>query len=443
MRRMFIALAAGLIATTVLPLSPSAAPETGGVAAVDPVSAVPSSWTLGGVVLLARHGLRAPQSPIPCRGADDINCMNSQSQRPWPSFGVAAGNLLPHGYEAARVLGAYFRTRYAAAGLLPEQACPEGGNAALLYADDERTAMTAGGLADGMLPGCAVEIEVDENAYEPQDESCVADPKTTRDAAAAFVGGSWSALAKGDLKGPIAAMDAVVGRYSKAFCAELGLPGDCSLADARATRTNPGPIQLASTPSELFLMEYGGDFAKPDVAWGKLERATGRSLPDALEFVNRTHALYFAATNMPKQIASPAGSKSLNSVVTALEELASEHDEPDTNFFVYVSHDNYLLNIAGMLGLAWQLDGYAPLQVPPGGAIAFELWRTAGGRPMVRIVYFAQTAQQLRALSVLDEHHPPATEVLEVAGCDGPHGACPWSRFLAIARGAIEPQCTE
>ena len=445
MRSTLLPLAAALAATfaavpAVVPLPSLAAPAAEAAGSIPPV---PSSWTLEGVVMFARHGLRAPLSPIPCAGPTDIDCMNAQSQRPWPSFGVAVGDLLPQGYDAARALGAYFRQHYAAAGLLPATGCPTTAEAAAFYADDERTAVTGGGLADGMVPDCDVAFTVDDDVYEPENPSCVTDPKTAREASATFVGGSWAALAEGDMKGPIAATAAVVGRFSDAMCRSLGLPAGCTLADARANRTNPGPIALASTPSELFLMEYGGGFALRDVAWGRLSAATDRSLPKALEYVNRLHALYFAASNMPAPIASPAGSKALAQILDTLDGMVTTPAGSAPRVVIYAGHDGALLNIAGLLGFTWTLEGYAPYQVPPGGAIAFELWRTAGGRAMIRTVYFAQTPQQLRTVATLGESNPPTTALLEVAGCEGRHGACPWKTFDAIATAALDQNCTD
>jgi 4-phytase/acid phosphatase len=404
---------------------------------------VPSSWTLAGVVMFARHGLRAPQSPVLCSDPKQANCMNAQSARPWPSFGVGAGNLLPQGYDRSRVLGAFLRKHYAGMGLLPRQGCPTAMYAVALFADDERTAMTAGGLADGMAPDCAVATTTDSDIYTPEEKACTnLDPKMVREAAAAFVGGSWADVANGEMRQPIAAMDAIVGRYSDVACKGLGLPEGCSIASGRATRTHPGAIDLASTPAELFLMEYGAGFPTSDVAWGRLEKITGRSLPKALEFVNRLHALDFAAYNMPIEIASPMGSKALDNIVSTLDEMVTRPHKLMSKFVIFVGHDNTILNIAGMLGFKWQLEGYAPYQVPPGGAIAFELWWTRGGDAMVRSVYFAQTPRQLRTGSPLGGSNPPAKTLLPVAGCDGPAGACLWAKFRSIAEAALNRLCT-
>jgi 4-phytase/acid phosphatase len=94
-----------------------------------------------------------------------------------------------------------------------------------------------------------------------------------------------------------------------------------------------------------------------------------------------------------------------------------------------------------MLGLSWQLEGYARYQVPPGGAIAFELWRTPAGPLATRLVYFAQTIEQLHANPPLTSASPPAAEILPIGGCKGDGGTCAFADFTTLAGRAIEPAC--
>lgn len=41
---------------------------------------------------------------------------------------------------------------------------------------------------------------------------------------------------------------------------------------------------------------------------------------------------------------------------------------------VFVGHDTNIANIGGMLGLHWQLPGYAPDEIPPASALVLTLW---------------------------------------------------------------------
>lgn len=61
-----------------------------------------------------------------------------------------------------------------------------------------------------------------------------------------------------------------------------------------------------------------------------------------------------------------------------------------------VAHDTNIVSIAGALGLSWLVDGRRD-DTPPGGALVFELWMSAGSSEYsVRTFYMAQTLEQMR-----------------------------------------------
>ncbi|MFG1423342.1 histidine-type phosphatase [Roseixanthobacter liquoris] len=397
----------------------------------------PAGARLQGVVLLSRHGLRGPTKATRCNagpGAGD--CFDALASRPWPAD-VAAGHLLPEGYGRVTRLGRFYRTHYAALGLLAGAACPPRGAVAFTADTSERTIVTAGAVMDAMFPGCALPgWTIDAAVYKGP--SCGFDPALAARAAQAMAGGSWAAAAAGELRAPLAAMDAALGPFSDAGCAAHGATAPCSLASIPVSAEAPGPIALATAPSEQFLMQYAAGHPSDQVAWGGLEAAAGRPLPAALTFVNAIHAFYDRAAHMPKYQAVKKGSPVLSVVLDALEATAGGGPALQ----VFASHDDLILNLAGMLDLTWQLEGYQPEQVPPGGAIAFELWRGADGETMVRLVYFAQTLAQMHADAALSDAAPPAVALLPLPACAGGRdGLCPFPRFRQIARAAIDPAC--
>ena len=410
------------------------------LAAVTPPRAetpAPDGWTLQGVVLYGRHSLRSPTKPVLCLDADDTACMNNVGQRPWPDFGVVAGNLLPQAYPRVRALGAYFRSHYAEQGLVPAAGCPATRQAATLYSDDERTTMTAGAFADGFAAGCAAPIHADAATYSGG-AACAIDREAEAAAALAFVGGSWRNRAEGDLARPLAVMNEVLGPFAPGGCARSGLEPGCSIATADPAKA----IAMASTPAEQILFEYAAGYPDAEVGWGRLAGAAGLPLGAAVSEVNAIHALSLAATNMPPAIGARPGSKSLSLVLHALERFATKPEAEPAPVVAFFSHDTLILHLAGMLGLDWTLESYNPHQIPPGGVIAFELWKTPAGDLRVRSVYRAQTIEQLREARPLGADDPPTTSVMAIKGCAMADGACPWSEFAAIAEAAIDPACT-
>jgi len=186
-------------------------------------------------------------------------------------------------------------------------------------------------------------------------------------------------------------------------------------------------------------MQYGGGMPAGEIGWGRLTEAAGEPLGQAVTTVIATHALYDGAIEMPLYQAAKLGSQTLTVVKDELDDIAAGKGAP---FRFLASHDNYILNIGGMLGLSWNLESYHPFQIPPGGSVAFELWRNPEGARFVRLVYRAQTLDQLRDNTTLDVDHPPAAQVMVPAKCEGAvAGACPLATFQSLVASAIEPAC--
>jgi 4-phytase/acid phosphatase len=102
---------------------------------------------LQAVIVLMRHGVRAPIESETRSGA-----YNAQA---WPAWPVAPGVLTPHGTEALRLLGEFYRVRYAS--LLPAGSCEQ----TKMYVEantTQRTIASAKAVLSGLTPKCAVEV---------------------------------------------------------------------------------------------------------------------------------------------------------------------------------------------------------------------------------------------------------------------------------------------
>jgi 4-phytase/acid phosphatase len=90
------------------------------------------------------------------------------------------------------------------------------------------------------------------------------------------------------------------------------------------------------------------------------------------------------------------------------------------------------------------IPGYTPDDASPGGALAFELLRERpGGTRYVRVAYYAQTLDQMRAQTQFSFADLAARAEINVPGCtgDGPANLCPLPRFLEIASATIDRAC--
>jgi 4-phytase / acid phosphatase len=397
------------------------------------------------VVILTRHGVRSPTWAI--------SELNAYSGEPWPDWGVAPGNLTPHGSKLMTMFGSYYRLYLASAGLLHPAGCEDAGHVYIRADIGSRTRETGRALATGMMPGCDVDVQSASSAedllFSPL--SGVAKPD--------------GALAAASISGRIGANpSALAGLYRQAFgtlrevlfgCApatpcppeeKLGkrsvLEQPSSVEESQGDHAADlrGPLRIGSTLSEDFLLEYVNGIEGKDLGWGRLD--AGKLLE-----IMRLHAAYADLARQTPYIARLKGSNLLSHVLHSLEQAASNSSVTGSlgkvgdRVLIIVGHDANISNIAGMLGISWLLDGYEPNDTPPGGALVFELWQQPEGEMAVSTSYIAQSLEQMRKTTPLTLESPPLKSPIFVPGCSTADQkmTCPWKAFQRTIESAIDP----
>lgn len=398
--------------------------------------AVKSSDELQFVVYLNRHGVRSPTGK-PAQ-------YNPYSAAPWPEWSLPPGHLTDHGYKLMTIFGSYDRARLAADGLLAPTGCTDAGHITILADSDQRTRETGKAIAEGMLPGCAVDVHaLPEGANDPLFHPPLPEDMSrelARTAVAGRIGGDPNNLTAA-YRPQLAALDQIL-----AGCGHATAPARTSLFDVPATLAagkgdHPielkGPLSVASTLSENLLLEYTEGMKPPELAWGCMDEPTLRNLMQlhaaAADFAQRTPV-----------IARMYASNLLDSIAKAIEQSAEARPvqgapgKPGDRVLFLVGHDTNIASVAGALGLTWIIDGRRD-DTPPGGALAFELWRSASGHYSVCVYYTAQTLNQMRDLTVLSLSSPPARVPVFVPGCSLQNQSCDLESFSSAVRGAINP----
>src|SRR5215472_6941712 len=98
-------------------------------------AALQAQMSLKYAVIVSRHGVRSPTQ------ANEQ--LSQYTADPWPDWGVAPGELTPHGRDLMKVFGAYDRDWFASRGLLPAAGC-DAAKTVAFYADNgQRTVETA------------------------------------------------------------------------------------------------------------------------------------------------------------------------------------------------------------------------------------------------------------------------------------------------------------
>lgn len=386
-------------------------------------------------VVLSRHGVRSPTW--------EPERLNGYSSAAWPGWGVAPGELTPHGRELMKTMGGFYREYFSAllqqselqSSELKQSDCA---HQVYLRADSaQRTLETARALAEGIVPGCKAEIHANpEGEKDPLFDgsgsgTAKIDPQRALAAVAGRLGPDPRAILAAH-RTALDTLDRLLNGTGKAAHSIFDEP--FALTADRGTVGMTGPLSLASTLSEDLLLEYTDGMSGSKLGWGRLT-------PENLQEVMSLHTAYAELMRRTPYLARVRGSNLLSYVVKAMEQAASGKGQQ--SLLVISGHDTNLSNVSGMLGLSWLLPGYQADDAPPGGALVFSLWKSRGGYS-VRLQFMAQTPDQMHNGTALSKAHPPAIANVFVPGCSsGAEGyPCSLEEFRDVAAKAILPGFT-
>jgi len=394
------------------------------------------------VVIVSRHGVRSPT------GKTDQ--LNKYSREPWPAWSVPPGYLTAHGAQLMTLFGAYDRELLAAEGLLAPSGCGNATQIRVVADSDQRTRETGKSLAAGLAPGCAIDVTTQpEGTQDPLFHSLAAgvgqpDKQLATAAVSGRIGANPQGIAEAYRPQFQALEDVLLACKSSEKCAAGGTPAPASLFDIPASLA-PGkgdhlvelrsPLSIASTMAEDLLLEYTEGMDAAHVGWGRVDSNKLRELV-------QLHTASEDIVQRTPYIARAQSSNLLFHVVQSIKQAVSDAPVPGAlthrgdRLLVVVGHDTNLANISGALELSWLIDGRRD-DTPPGGALAFELWKRHGtDEYFVKTFYQAQTFEQMRNATPLSVANPPERVPVFVPGCGQADGSCSWEDFQKVVAAA-------
>lgn len=396
-------------------------------------SATPgSSADLQYVVILSRHGVRPPISKP--------GEIDKYSAAPWPQWEVKPGYLTPHGFELMKIFGAWDRTRFAGQGLFAPAGCADAAHVTILADSDERTRETGKALAEGMFPGCSIQVHArPEGVPDPLFRGGKGDAALAAAAIAGRLGGDASNLTEA-FRPQLTALDQVLAGCGKiqptntSRTSIFSVPASIGQGPGYSGILH-GPVSSGSTLVENLLLEYTD--GKSDVGWGCVDGAKLRALMQidtaSWEYGVRTPAVARTyASGLLEHI-----EKSMEQDLTG-KPVDGALGNPGDRMLLLVGHDTNIASVSGMLGIDWIVDGRVN-DTAPGGALLFEIWRCrTDGRRFIRLEYTAQTLEQMRESQPLSPANPPATLPIFIPGCSGPDMSCTWEGFASAVRSTLQ-----
>lgn len=400
------------------------------------------------IIIYGRHSVRAPTAS-PAQYA-------LLSPRPYPDFGVSTGYLTVHGQQAEVQLGTYFHDYLVAEGLLTGNGSSDLANSYFRANSIQRSNITAQMFGQGLIPGVTIPVHsynlgTPDPVFDPISANVVSVDATRAASEVQQIYNSGTAL-------------------SAAYSSEFSLARSVIFNYPNGTEPPPAappgvldaavqPIPLTASTSGLatglvvdlggltdtegaldpFVMEYADGMALSDVAWGSLS-------VDALSQTLRLAVLDQTIAMKPPYLDQVQSSNGAAHVLRSMKQavisqaIPGAFSQPSDNVLVVISSDAYIEGLAGLLDLHWQLPGYQPDFVPPGGALVFEVRQSLDtGEFLVRVYFTAQSLDQLRNLTPLSLETPPETTQLLVPGGSKPGRSfdVPFATFQKLMNDAI------
>jgi len=374
---------------------------------------------------------------------------------PWPTWREGRGELTEHGKRLATLMGRYYRDYVAAQGIVSAGGCPKRGDV-YVYADLlQRTKVTAQGFIDGLAPGCHEDFQYRKNGdidplFHPVDGGvCKLDAVAAQTAVLARVDGNFANVLDRQREA-LSVLQSTLRSPKPSLCAASALAAGCSLEQlptALVTASNgksvnlSGALAIASTVSEIFLLEYTDARPASEVAWGRAD------LPRIQQML-ALHDAAFDLTQRTPYLARLLGSALLSRVAATLTGrtvagVTPDPAERDARVAIYVGHDTNLANLGGMLDASWALPGWQVNETPPAGAMIFELRETRDGEQRIYVSFAAQSAEQMRNATPLTLDNPPQRVPIRIAACsaNATDSGCSVDGFVNAVASAVMPSC--
>ncbi len=397
-------------------------------------------------VILTRHGVRSP-----IKSAEELSTFSSE---PWPVWGVPSGDLTPQGRKLMELLGAYYRGYFSINGLLSLNGCEDADRIHIRADVDARTRETGRALASGMMPGCTLEVHVVSGKDDPLFSPLLAgigepDRALAVAAIAGRIGGNPTAFLATYRYAFYKLREVLFGCAPFIPCPAEKQSGKLVLLDQPSTVVAlkgghaadiQGPLKIGSNLSEALLLEYANGMEGKDLGWGRLTRVK-------LLEIMRIHEAYADLARQTPYVARVQASNLLSHILRSMAQAASgttlsgSLGKSGDRVLIIAGHETNLSNLGGMLGIEWLLDGYQPMETPPGGALVFELWQQGTGAFVVNTYFIAQSLEQMRKVLPLSLNSPPLKAPIFLPGCSRGDGnmTCTWEEFQRTINNAVDP----
>ncbi len=380
-------------------------------------------YTLEKVVILSRHGLRAPLST-------PGSTLSKVTPYEWTAWDVDASHLTKKGMRLEVNFGQYISQWLDQNGIKTTKLSEE---EALVYSNSlQRTIATGQALVAGMFPGTDIkpihkmEVGKFDPVFNPQirtsDEAMLKDYLSKMDLD----------KANKDLSEAYKLLSRVIDYKNSELCLKEKKCnftedlGKITLAKDKEPSVT-GVIRTGTQIADALLLQYyeGGPANK--IVNGNIK--TDREWKLINDVKNVYGDILFASKDSSKHIAKPL-----------LEYMDSEFLNEKRKVAVLIGHDSNAASVLAALEVKPYVLEKQHETTPIGSKIFFEVWKNnKTNERKVKVEYVYQTTNQIRNGETLSLKNKPMHKTLELTKCPiDKDGYCPFATFDSIVKDIVK-----
>ncbi|MEX2941150.1 bifunctional glucose-1-phosphatase/inositol phosphatase [Serratia fonticola] len=382
----------------------------------DVSSASEVDYELKQVLIVSRHGLRAPL-------VDGATMIIDATPYQWPKWDTKGGLLTTKGGALEVFMGSYFSNWLNQEKLLSKDNCPSDRDLYVYANVMSRTLATGQFFSTGAYPGCDIKIhhQSDMTAKDPlfyqsiKDDGKEFNQRGTQQVNT-FLNGQ-------DLLPSYEKLERVIDYRNSTDCKVHKLC-DLSKQDNSVELVYgkepamPGGLYKSFLMIDAFMLQDYEGFPKQQVAWGNI-----KSEEDWKSLAKLRNTYIEAAYLQPMVVQ--------NIIRPMLKNINDILKGNNSKVSVLVGHDTTVGPILAAMNFnEYQLPGQYE-KTPIGGKIVFQRWLDKKtNQDLLKVEYIYQSTKQMRDLESLTLENPPQRVTLTLKECEADkNGFCSWSKF--------------
>ena len=380
-------------------------------------------YTLEKVVILSRHGLRAPLST-------PGSTLSKVTPYEWVAWDVEASYLTKKGVRLEVNFGQYMSEWLDQNGIKTSKLKEE---EALVYTNSlQRTIATGQALAAGMFPGTNIksihkmEIGKFDPVFNPQIRT--ADKMVLEE----FASQMELEKANKELDEAYKILNRVINYKNSELCLKEKKcnfsedNGKITLAKDKEPSVT-GVIRIGTQIADALLLQYYERDPINKIANGNIK--TNKEWKLINDIKNKYGDLLFASNKSAAHIAKPL-----------IEYMNSEFENDNRKVVVLVGHDSNAASVLSALEVKPYILENQHETTPIGSKIFFEIWKNnRTNEKKVKIEYIYQTTNQIRSGEIINLKNKPMHKILELKNCPiDKDGYCPYEKFDNIIKDIVK-----